>query len=213
MRSGWKSSSASSFSPDADQLDRGAGDRAHGQRRAAAGIAIHPGHHDAGDADLVVEGAGGVDRVLAGHRIDHQQGLVRAGRGRTAATSAISASSIDEPAGGVEDDHVEHLAPADIHGARAISSGVWPATIGRLATPACSASFSQLQLRRRALGVERASSTFFLSRSVKPQRDLARGRGLAGALQADHQDRHRRRRVEVERHRRLPPPSASTSSR
>ena len=36
---------------DADQLDRLAGDGAHGQRRAAAPVAVDAGQHDAGDAD------------------------------------------------------------------------------------------------------------------------------------------------------------------
>jgi hypothetical protein len=35
----------------ADQLDRLAGDGAHGQRRAATAIAVHAGQHEAGDAD------------------------------------------------------------------------------------------------------------------------------------------------------------------
>ena len=66
---------------DADQLDRGAGDGAHRQRRTAAGVAVHAGQHDAGDRQRVVERLGGVDRVLAGHRIDHQQRLRRVGGG------------------------------------------------------------------------------------------------------------------------------------
>jgi hypothetical protein len=41
----------------ADQLDRPAGDGAHGERRAAAAVAVDPGQRDAGHADAVVEGA------------------------------------------------------------------------------------------------------------------------------------------------------------
>ena len=40
---------------DAEKLDRLAGDRAHRQRRAAAPVAVHPGQHDAGEADPLVE--------------------------------------------------------------------------------------------------------------------------------------------------------------
>ena len=43
------------FFADAEQLDRLAGDGAHGQRGAAAAIAVDAGQHDAGDADLLIE--------------------------------------------------------------------------------------------------------------------------------------------------------------
>ena len=64
---------------DAHQLDRLAGDGAHGQRGAAAAVAVDAGQHDAGDADPGVEGLGGVDGVLAGQRVGDEQDLVRAG--------------------------------------------------------------------------------------------------------------------------------------
>ena len=44
-----------SFSPDADELDRLAGDVAHRQRRAAARIAVELGEHDAGQRQRVAE--------------------------------------------------------------------------------------------------------------------------------------------------------------
>ena len=49
-RSGWNGSSASNFSPDADELQRLAGDVPDRERRAAAGVAVHLGQDDAGDA-------------------------------------------------------------------------------------------------------------------------------------------------------------------
>ena len=64
----------------ADELDRLAGHGPHGERRAAAGIAVHAGQHDAGDAETSVEGAGGVDRVLAGEGVGDEQNLVRVRR-------------------------------------------------------------------------------------------------------------------------------------
>ena len=83
----------------------------------------------------------------------------------------------------------------------AICTGVWPATIGRLGTPACSASCANCNCAAGRWVSRLASSTRRFSRSCQPQRDLAGGRGLAGALQADHQDRHRRGGVEVDRDR------------
>ena len=53
----------------ADKRDRHADDRDHRQRRAAARVAVDLRQHDAGDADLPVELAGALDRVLPGHRI------------------------------------------------------------------------------------------------------------------------------------------------
>jgi hypothetical protein len=63
----------------ADEADGLAGDRAHRQGRAAAPVAVHPGQHDAGDADLVVEFRGDVHRVLTGEAVDHQQRFARVG--------------------------------------------------------------------------------------------------------------------------------------
>ena len=57
----------------AHELDRLAGDGAHGERGTAAAIAIDAGEHDAGNADLLIEGAGEIDRVLAGQRIGDEQ--------------------------------------------------------------------------------------------------------------------------------------------
>ena len=62
----------------AEQLDRLAGDVAHGERRAAAPVAVGAGQDDAGDADAVVEALGEVHRILAGERIGDEQDLVRA---------------------------------------------------------------------------------------------------------------------------------------
>jgi hypothetical protein len=49
---------------------------AHGECGTAASVAVDTGQHDAGDTDLLVEGAGKVHGVLAGQRIGHQQGFV-----------------------------------------------------------------------------------------------------------------------------------------
>ena len=76
-RSASKTSRPSIFSDDAGELDRRAGDLAHRQRRAAARVAVELGQHHAGQRQRVLEGLGGVDRVLALHRIDDEQRLDR----------------------------------------------------------------------------------------------------------------------------------------
>jgi hypothetical protein len=65
-RSGWNGSSASA---PGDVPDR--------ERGAAARIAVHLGEDDRVDADGLVELVGDRDRVLAGHRVDHEQHVMR----------------------------------------------------------------------------------------------------------------------------------------
>ncbi len=60
------------FLADADQLDRLAGHGAHRERSAAAAIAVGTCQHDTGDADVAVEGFGGVDGVLARQRVGNK---------------------------------------------------------------------------------------------------------------------------------------------
>ena len=91
--------------------DRLAGDLAHRQRGATAGVAVELGEHDAGEADSVAERLGGVDRVLADHRVDDEQDLLRLD-GVADVRGLLHHLGVDaEPAGGVDDDHVV-LGPA-----------------------------------------------------------------------------------------------------
>ena len=94
---------------DAEQLDRLAGDGAHGERRAAAPVAVDAGEHDAGEADALVEVAGEIDRVLAGQRVGDEQDLVRP-RGVADLRHLLHQRLVDmRAAGGVEDDDVVAL--------------------------------------------------------------------------------------------------------
>ena len=90
----------------ADELDRHAGDRLDRQRRAAAGVAVELGHDHAVELQRLVERLGAVDRVLAGHRVDHQVHLV----GLDAAVDLrqlVHQLFVDvQAAGRVEDHHV-----------------------------------------------------------------------------------------------------------
>ena len=63
----------------AEQLDRLAGDSTHGKCSTTAAITINPGEHNAGDADLFLEGLGGVDCVLTGEAVSNKKRFVRAG--------------------------------------------------------------------------------------------------------------------------------------
>ena len=59
----------------ADELDRLAGDRLDREGRAAAGVAVHLAHKHAVDAERLVKGLRDRDRVLAGHRVHHEDDL------------------------------------------------------------------------------------------------------------------------------------------
>ena len=61
---------------DAHKLDGDAGNPGYGQGRPAAGIAVHFGHYQAGQPYPLMKLLGGVHRILAGHRVHRQQGLV-----------------------------------------------------------------------------------------------------------------------------------------
>ncbi len=95
MRSGSKGSRASVFSPDAHEHDGLAGDLAHRERGAAAGVAVGLGEHDAGEVEGGAEGARGIDRVLAGHGSRRRTGARPRARPRrrSAAPPAIRDSS------------------------------------------------------------------------------------------------------------------------
>ena len=82
-----------------------------GQRRTTAGVAVELGQHDAVVADAVQEGLRGRHRVLADHRVDDEQDLVRLGgvpdRDGLRHHLRVHAQS----AGGVDDDDVLLAAP------------------------------------------------------------------------------------------------------
>ena len=109
IRSGWKTSKSSSFSPlDANMIGRPVTD-AHRQRGTTAGVAVELGEHHAVEADAVEEGLRRDDRVLADHRVDDEQHLVGA-HGVADVGGLLHQLRVDaEPAGGVDDDDVVQL--------------------------------------------------------------------------------------------------------
>src|SRR5688500_8617524 len=91
---------------DAGELDRLAGDVAHGERRAAARIAVELGEDHAGERQALVERARDVDRVLPLHRVDDEQRLDRL-QLRVQLGDLAHHLLVDRQAsGGVDDQHV-----------------------------------------------------------------------------------------------------------
>ena len=90
----------------AHELDGLAGGSADGECRTAAGIAVQLGEHHAVDAQRLIKGGGGVDGVLAGHGVHHQQNLVGVNGGFHALELVHERFVHMEPAGGIEKHHV-----------------------------------------------------------------------------------------------------------
>jgi hypothetical protein len=106
-----------------DEPDGCAGDLADGEGGAAAGVGVELGQDDAVDLELIVEGLGGVDGVLAGHGIDDEEDLVGLDAGIDAAEFAHEVIVDVQATGGIEDEDIGLLlacrdegAPADIDG-------------------------------------------------------------------------------------------------
>ena len=199
MRSGWKSSSASSFSPTPTNLiglpvtariDSAAPPRPSPSTR----VRTMPV-----SVDARVEALGEIDGVLAGQRVDHQQRLVRLRRSARSPPSRPSALRRYGAAGGVEQQHVVAAELGRLH-ARAWRSAPGPrrrrsAACRRRSARRARASCSCAAGRRVS---SEAISTLLLLALLQPLGELGGGGGLARALQADHHHHHRRRGGEVD---------------
>ena len=172
---------------DAEELDRGAGDGADRERRAAAGVAVHLGEDDAGDADGVVEGGGGVDGVLAGHRVGDEQDF-----GRLEAVSEVGDLGhhvlVDvEPAGGVDDDGDG----ADLAGAiEALGDDLARRGVGPAVEDLDVELFAErLELIDCGGAIDvGGDQQGLVAGLLAAQGELGGGGGLAGALEADDED-------------------------
>ncbi len=183
----------------AHQLDGLAGDGAHRERGAAAPVAVDAGEHDAGEVEPSLEGPRGVDGVLAGQRVGDEQCLMRVGRGLDL-RHLVHQLVVDRGAAGrVEHDHVVTAearrldrAPCDLH-------DVLPGDDRQSGNAGLASEHGKLLHGGRPAGVERGHQHTLALPVGEALGDLRRRRGLAGALQAHHQDGHGRHRVERNR--------------
>ena len=170
----------------------------HAQRRAAARVTIDAREQDAGDAEAGGEALGDTYRVLAGERIGDEQDLGRADgiahRRRLGHRRLVDV----EPPGRIEHHDIEPLQAPGLHGAARDVDGHLAGDDRQGGDIGLLAEDAELLLGRRPVDVERGEQHLLLVVGLEPERDLGRARGLARALQPDHQDRHRRRRLEVE---------------
>jgi hypothetical protein len=173
---------------EADEADRLAGDRAHGQRRAAAPVAVHPGQDDAGDADAFVEVFRRVHGVLTGEAVDHQKRLARVGDVADGLDLGHELFVDGQAPGGVE--HVDVVAAEGglRLGALGDGDGVLALDDGQRVDADLLAEDGELFHGGGAVHVERGHQHALALALLQALGDLGGGGGLAAALQADHQD-------------------------
>ena len=161
------------------QLDRLAGHRPHGKRRAATAIAVDARQHDAGNPDLLVEGAGEIDRVLSGQRIGDQQCLV--GLGDIAHRRGFGQQLLIDmqPARRIEHHDVIAALAGFRHGALGNLHRCFALDDGQRVDTHLAAENGELFLCRRPPGIERRHQHLALVAVLEASCDLGGGRGLA----------------------------------
>ena len=191
MRSGWKTSSWSSFSPTDANFTRPPGDGLDGERGAAARVAVELRQHDAVERDSLLERARDRDRLLPRHRVDDEEDVHRLHRVADV-RELVHQRLVDlEPAGGVHDHHVaavgrgarETLPRGDDRVAR-----LGPVD-RHLDLPA---ELLELVDRRRPLEICGDEARRLSLVLAEMERELRGGRRLARALQPAEEDHDRR---------------------
>ena len=184
-------------------FDRQASHRPHRQHGPAATVAVGASQDQAGQRQTFVEGGSCTHRILTGQAVGDQQGLDRVRHPGDLCHLVHQGLVERDPPGGVEDQDIEALEFGRLQ--RPFGD-----LDGRLALDDRQghdldllAEGRQLFHRRRTTGVQRGHHDLLAIELRQAQRQLGRGRGLARALQAGHQDHGRRRGVDVQRGRLL----------
>ena len=193
MRCGSKVSSASIFSPVPISLIGLPVTARIDKCGAAAAVAVDAGHHDAGEADALVEGAREIDRVLTGQRIGDQQHFMRVGGALHLGRFRHHRFVERDAAGGIEQHHVIAAELRGFDGAACDLRRILAGNDRQGVDADLLAEHRKLLHRGRTAGIERGHQHLALGQLGEALGDLGGGGGFAGALQADHHDRDRRR--------------------
>ena len=173
---------------DTGKLDGRAGDLPHRQRRTAARVAVELGQHNAGEGQRLLEGLGGVDRVLPLHRIDHEQGFNRVQRGVQVLDFFHQGFVNGQAAGRINQQHVEVVLLGVVERS---TRDIQRLLVGRAGEPLGARLLGhslELLDGGRAVHVARDGQHLFLALFDQVLGQLGCGGGLARALQARHQD-------------------------
>ena len=199
MREGWKSSSASSFSPVpisliglpvTARIESAAPPRPSPSTRVST-MPVRPTRSSNARARLTASWP-----VSASATSSTSCGF--AACFTLAASAIISSSSVVRPAVSSITTSKPPRRPAS-SARRAICGGVWPSTIGSVSTLTCRPSTASCSIAAGTARVERGHQHLALALLGQAPRDLRRRGGFARALQADHHDGDRRRRIQVDR--------------
>ena len=188
MRSGWKVSKSLQLLAHRGEGDGPAHHLLHRQGGAAPGVAVELGEDHAVEVQGLVERLGGGDGVLAGHGVDDEERVVRAGPCPEMSRTSCHQLGVDaQAAGGVDDQHVAPE-PAGLlqalGGHRHRVGGLAEHRHAHLAAqhPSCCNG-------RRALEVG-ADQQRLAALLLEPAGQLAGGGGLARALEAGQQHQY-----------------------
>ena len=196
------------------EQDRLAGHGRHGQRGTAAGVAIELGQHHAGEIHTLVKGLGGLDGVLADHRVDDEQDLIRLHGIANVASLLHQLLVHAQTTGGIDDHRVVELLSGEFDGIAGhlhrVAGGLARSCDGLAAIgldallrridghAGAFADHLQLRHRVRTLQIGRHQQRR-VARLLEPVAELAGQRGLTGTLKAGEHDDRRRVLCEVQR--------------
>ncbi len=161
---------------------------AHRQRRTAARVAVQLGQHDAGQRQRFFEGLGGVDRVLALHGIDHEQGFDRVERGVQVFDFLHQRLVNGQAAGGIDQQHVKVMLFGVIERGAGDVQGFLVGVLGEPLGTGLGGDGFELLDGRRAVHVARHGQHFLLALFDQVLGQFGRGGGFTRALQTGHQD-------------------------
>ena len=196
------------------EQDRLAGHGRHGQRGTTAGVAIELGEHHAGEVHAFVKGLGGLDGVLADHRVDDEQDFVGTHGIANVASLLHQLLVHAQTTGGIDDHRVVELLLGEFDGIAGhlhrVAGGLARSCDG-LAAIGLDALFGsidghagafadhlQLRHRVRTLQIGRHQQRR-VAGILEPVAELAGQRGFTGTLKAGEHDDRRRVLREVQR--------------
>ena len=182
----------------ADELDRPPGHIAHRQRGATARIAIGLGQHHASQRQCFGKRLGGVRCILAGHRVDHEQGLDRI-QCRMQRLDLGHHPGVDmEATSSVDQQHVHKILPRRIESGFRDRERILLAA-GRMKQHIdLAGEGAQLLDGGWTIDVAADHHDLLFLALLEEAREFGDRRRLAGALQACHQHDSRRRGGKVE---------------
>ena len=189
MRSGWKTSRASIFSPTPMNLI-GLPMTALSDRAAPPGIPVHLRHDHAVDPQEFIEAARHIHRILTRHRIRHEEDL-RGMDQRLDSFELIHHRRIDgEPPRGIDDDHLITVPPGLVHSLHANRNRIL--RTGGIEDSGPDLLTQNLQLLHGGGPVDvRGDQINLFTLGGNQARQLARGRRLSATLKTGQHDRRR----------------------